>query len=78
MKVKTTEPVAWEDLVSAVGEGIHRGLRKATGGSSHYPGMAWTAIDNMPDHEWSAALEFMLLGLIEMGLLSEEEEGQDE
>lgn len=59
----TFTPVDQDTARSLIGEGIHTGLRKGCNDGHE----AWTAINDMPDEDWSSALRFLVDGLESMG-----------
>lgn len=54
--MKKQSDMSRDDMISYLGEGIHTGLRKASG--NIYAQRAWDAIREMPDEDWKAILEF--------------------
>jgi hypothetical protein len=55
-----------------IGEGIHAGLRKV--GQSSAANGAWLAINNMPNDEWDAILEWVVDGLASQSIYLVKEE----
>lgn len=58
-------PVDIDTAKSLIGEGIHTGMRKAIDSPQAHP--AWKAIQELPDDDWDAVLEFLVSGLASVG-----------
>lgn len=76
------EPIENDEAISLIGEGVHTGFRKGRELDSPASDRIWKAIaDDASDEAWTAALEYAVWGLNEMGYRvcreRKEEAGQD-
>lgn len=61
-----------DDAKAQIGQGFHTGLRKAL--DSHAAIVAWRAINDLPQEDWDAVLEWVVWGLAQQRIYLTKEE----